>query len=131
MKRTLMLVLFLVVAGVVFGQSKKASTVKLYLAGMHCENCVAKVETALKAVDGVSSVKVSLKQSVANVTLASAIQTDALMKAVSDAGYTASLTKIDAKTKKEVQQHEGEHKKGEEKCDGDCCEKEKKETVKS
>ncbi len=57
----------------------------LKIDGMMCAHCVAHVEKALNAVDGVDSVTVSLEEKQATVT-GTATQ-DALKAAVADAGY--------------------------------------------
>ncbi|WMJ82553.1 heavy metal translocating P-type ATPase [Oscillospiraceae bacterium LTW-04] len=55
--------------------------------GMSCQHCQASVEKALSAVEGVASAKVDLAKKTATVTLASEVADDALMKAVSEAGF--------------------------------------------
>lgn len=61
----------------------------LNVSGMKCAGCVANVEKALKAVDGVESVEVSLEKKTATVsgTTAPAV----LAAAVSKAGYPAKV----------------------------------------
>lgn len=61
----------------------------LKVEGMMCEGCVEKVDNALKAVPGVTSVDVNLKKGTAVVQGDAA--DDALVKAVVDAGYRASV----------------------------------------
>lgn len=56
--------------------------------GMSCEHCAASVKTALEGIDGVKSAKVDLKKKAATVKLESDVADEALMKAVSEAGYT-------------------------------------------
>ena len=66
----------------------------LRVKGMMCPKCVAHVTEALEAVDGVSSVEVSLKEEQAKVTLleASSKALDKkLVSAVVDAGYKAKI----------------------------------------
>ena len=58
---------------------------KINIEGMMCGHCVANVEKALKAVDGVESVNVSLENKCAEVT--GSADNEALKKAVIDAGY--------------------------------------------
>ena len=53
--------------------------------GMMCKHCRAHVEKALLAVPGVETVEVSLEEKCATVT--GTASTDALKKAVVDAGY--------------------------------------------
>ena len=50
-------------------------------------HCVKKVETALKGVKGVKSVKVNLENKTAEVTLKEDMDLNVLKKAVEDAGY--------------------------------------------
>ena len=57
----------------------------LKIDGMMCMHCVAHVEKALNAVEGVDSVAVSLEEKQATVT-GTATQ-EALKAAVADAGY--------------------------------------------
>ena len=68
-----------------FGKEKIVKT--LNVEGMSCMHCVKKVETALKEVKGVKSVKVSLENKTAEVTLKEDVDTEVLKKAVEDAGY--------------------------------------------
>ncbi len=53
--------------------------------GMMCAHCCARVEKALKAVEGVESVTVDLAAKTAEVT--GSASASALKKAVTDAGY--------------------------------------------
>lgn len=69
----------------------------LYVEGMMCAHCVAHVEKALSAIDGVEKVKIDLKKgkpSPAEVTLSRAVAEETLSSAVAEAGYT--VTKIEA-----------------------------------
>lgn len=69
-----------------FGKDKVKKIV--YIDGMHCMHCSKAVESALKSIDGVSSVKVDLENKNAVVSAKTDID-DALIKnAVSDAGFT-------------------------------------------
>lgn len=68
-----------------FGKEKIVKT--LNVEGMSCMHCVKKVETALKDVKGVKSVKVSLEDKIAEVTLKEDVDLSVLKKAVEDAGY--------------------------------------------
>ena len=62
----------------------------LHIDGMMCMRCVAHVEKALKAVDGVAEVNVSLEENKAVVTLAANISSDVLKKAVEDEDYVVT-----------------------------------------
>lgn len=66
-------------------------TVKLSVEGMHCEGCVSRVESALGDVPGVEDVDVSLDRGAADVRAEDSADDRALVEAVAEAGYTASL----------------------------------------
>ena len=55
--------------------------------GMMCMHCVKHVKDALSAVDGISSVEVSLENKNAIVTLTKDVSDSALKAAVENAGY--------------------------------------------
>jgi copper chaperone len=63
--------------------------IELNVTGMSCGHCKAAVEKALKSVNGVSAVEVNLEQGKARVS-GDQINTDALIVAVVDEGYSAS-----------------------------------------
>ena len=54
--------------------------------GMSCGHCSARVEQALNAIDGVSA-KVDLEAKTASIVLSKPVEDQALVKAVTDAGY--------------------------------------------
>jgi Cu+-exporting ATPase len=60
---------------------------KLIIEGMMCSHCTGRVEKALAAIPGVSSVAVSLEDKSAAVSLAQPVEDAALTQAVVDAGY--------------------------------------------
>jgi copper chaperone len=67
-----------------------SDTIQLTINGMTCKHCVAAVEKALAAVDGVEEViQVTLEPG--GATLKGHASTEALIAAVKDAGYEASL----------------------------------------
>jgi Cu2+-exporting ATPase len=66
-------------------------TVELSIAGMSCGHCVATVESALKRVAGVAQVDVSLPGKKATVRADDAVADGALVAAVGEAGYPATL----------------------------------------
>ncbi len=68
---------------------------RLGLGGMTCEGCAATVEQALRKVPGVARVEVNYRRAEAVVTArpGSAVQPEALLRAVQDAGYSAELKK--------------------------------------
>ena len=68
-----------------FGKEKIVKT--LNVEGMSCMHCVKKVENALKEVNGVKAVKVSLEDKKAEVILKEDIDFEILKKAIEDAGY--------------------------------------------
>ena len=127
MHRFLLVLLIVVAVGLAGAQSTKSKTVNLAVSGMHCDNCVAKVDKALRGVEGVKNVKVDLKSQTAEVVLASAsVKSETLIKAVSDAGFQAAVGKNAPKAKKDDKgsccsdkdskiQKEGATKQG------DCC----------
>ncbi len=58
----------------------------LVIEGMSCNHCVAHVEKALNAIEGVNA-KVDLKAKTASVELDREVGDDVLRAAVEDAGY--------------------------------------------
>ena len=73
--------------------SRKESTMTktLNVTGMMCQHCVAHVTKALEGVDGVSSVEVSLEAGTATVEAADTVSDEALVSAVTSAGYEATV----------------------------------------
>ncbi|MBM4161141.1 MAG: heavy-metal-associated domain-containing protein [Ignavibacteria bacterium] len=137
--RTFLLTLFIVFlsAGTLYAQATSPSTVKLSIEGMHCNNCVTKVDKALRGVEGVKDVKVDLKSSTATVTLASSsVSNKTLLKAVSDAGYSAEAGSTDSPPANEKKcdccsgKDEHKHGEGSAKHD-DCCKNKEKPAKKS
>lgn len=55
--------------------------------GMHCQHCQSAVQKALAAVEGVTEAKVDLEKKTATVSMTAEVSDEALMKAVSDAGF--------------------------------------------
>lgn len=64
-------------------------TVELKIEGMSCEHCVARVEKALAAVDGVTGAEVRLDPGSATIG-GENIDMDDLIEAVDRVGYTAT-----------------------------------------
>lgn len=64
-------------------------TKKFKVEGMMCQHCVAHVKTALEGVAGVEKAEVDLKKKSAVVTLSGEVSSEALISAVTEAGYTA------------------------------------------
>ncbi len=80
-------------ADVVVEASRKEETMTktLNVTGMMCQHCVMHVTKALEGVPGVSSVDVSLEAGTATVEVADAVTDEALVAAVVDAGYEATV----------------------------------------
>ncbi|MDB5813043.1 MAG: heavy metal translocating P-type ATPase [Rhodocyclales bacterium] len=70
------------------GYAVPAATIDLAIAGMSCASCVARVEKALRAVDGVEEVVVNLATERARV-VAHGTREEALLAVASKAGYDA------------------------------------------
>lgn len=68
-------------------------TKELKIEGMHCEHCVARIEKALSAIDGVKKVKVNLKKAVAKVECDGDVANDTLKAAIDNLGF--NLIQID------------------------------------
>uniref|UniRef100_A0A7C5V2N1 Copper chaperone CopZ n=1 Tax=Caldicellulosiruptor owensensis TaxID=55205 RepID=A0A7C5V2N1_9FIRM len=68
-------------------------TKKIYIKGMTCDHCVRRVENSLKAIEGITSVKVDLQGKVATVELSKDIKDDEFVRTIDDAGY--EVTKIE------------------------------------
>ena len=64
-------------------------TVKMQVKGMHCDNCVDKVKSAVQKVKGVEKIDVNLEKGVAEITMASNGRSSSgdVAKAIVDAGY--------------------------------------------
>jgi copper chaperone len=71
------------------GHKEIIMSIELNVTGMTCGHCKAAVEKALKSVSGVNTVEVNLEQGKARVS-GDQINTDALIVAVVDEGYSAS-----------------------------------------
>lgn len=68
---------------------KETPTTELKIGGMHCDNCVSRVKDALEAVDGVTSVEVSLEKEMARVH--GCAQNEDLLHAVRALNFTADV----------------------------------------
>ncbi|MCR4749334.1 MAG: cation transporter [Lachnospiraceae bacterium] len=62
-------------------------TKTMYIEGMMCEHCEARVKKTLEAIEGVASATVSHKEGTAVVTLSSEVDNDILSKAVEAQDY--------------------------------------------
>ena len=78
-------------------ENKEVKTEKYLVTGMGCAACQAHVEKAVNGVEGVTSCSVSLLTNSMSVT--GTADEAAVIKAVEDAGYGASLEKAGAKAK--------------------------------
>ncbi|MDX1566168.1 MAG: heavy metal-associated domain-containing protein [Longimicrobiales bacterium] len=65
-------------------------TLKLNVEGMHCEGCVSRVKSALGEVSGVDDVAVFLDRNEARVEADESASVETLVRAVEEAGYSAS-----------------------------------------
>jgi copper chaperone len=65
-------------------------SIQLNVSGMTCGHCESAVAKALKAIEGVQTVQVDLKNGIAKVE-GQNVNTDALIAAVIDEGYGASV----------------------------------------
>ncbi|HEY4547672.1 MAG TPA: heavy metal translocating P-type ATPase, partial [Pedomonas sp.] len=75
------------------GAAGRAGTHSIHLSieGMTCASCVGRVERALKAVPGVMQATVNLAAETAQVTVRRGVAASALVAAVDEAGYRASV----------------------------------------
>lgn len=94
-KRLLPAMLVLSAVVCVFGcqqpdNSRTTQTREFAIEGMSCEGCVHTVTTAVKAIPGVTSVEVSLKDKKATV-VADRVSSQTIEDAVAKAGYKARL----------------------------------------
>lgn len=72
------------------GNSQVMETREFAVEGMACEGCVSTITSALKAVPGVTSVEVSLKDKKATV-LAAGVPSQTIEDTISKAGYKGHL----------------------------------------
>ncbi len=73
------------------GYSVPLQSLELNLGGMTCASCAGRIERALQKVTGVRRVSVNLASERAHVEMLEGTASAALIAAVTDAGYTASL----------------------------------------
>ena len=71
--------------------TKMSQTLNLHIEGMTCGHCKAHVEKALAATDGVTQFTVDLAGQSATIEARDDVSPEALIAAVDEAGYTASL----------------------------------------
>jgi copper chaperone CopZ len=81
-------------AGPQADQKIQVKTVVIPVEGMVCVACAGTVKRALKSIDGVSNVEVSLEKRTAQVTYApDKLSPDRLVAAINKAGYSAGTPK--------------------------------------
>ncbi len=73
-------------------QDGTPAEIPLRIEGMTCASCVARVESALRGVEGVRDARVNLATGKATVAAGAGADADALVKAVERAGYGATRT---------------------------------------
>ena len=66
---------------------KKVVTV-IKVEGLKCPHCKAKVETAIKAIDGVKKAVASLETNEVTITSKQALDKDVIITVVAEAGFT-------------------------------------------
>ena len=59
----------------------------IYVEGMHCPLCTAMVRKALLKVEGVTTVKASLRDNMARVEASEDVSKDSLLEAIATTGY--------------------------------------------
>jgi len=72
------------------------TTARFRVQGMDCASCVSKIETAVKRIDGVESVRVGMQSETLTVELAAKTAREAVEKAVRGLGYRVSRINGDA-----------------------------------
>ena len=83
------------------GYEVPAETMELAIEGMTCASCVSRVEKALAKVPGVIDAAVNLATGRATLRSAGGVDADALVAAVSEAGYEARLSSGGADSEQE------------------------------
>lgn len=79
-----------------FGDEKKGlMEVEISVQGMTCGGCAAKIKNAVKAVEGVVSVEVELKEEEVEVHAQKGVDPQKLVAAVESAGYKAQLKEVE------------------------------------
>ena len=77
-------------AGYECSEPAAAETVTITVKGMMCPHCQARVRKALEAVAGEGNAQVDLEKGTATVRAGGAVTREALVKAVTEAGYEAA-----------------------------------------
>ena len=71
----------------------KKITKTIFIEGMSCGHCSKRVEDALKSVNGVKSVSVSLEEKKADIILKTDVDNETLKSAVEDVGFKVTNIK--------------------------------------
>ncbi len=71
-----------------------SKTISLQVTGLNCASCSARAEKALNAVEGVDSATVNLAAETAHITYSDPATPQALIDALSDAGYPAATQEV-------------------------------------
>lgn len=92
MKKVALMVILLLLFGLPAWSSAKE--INLKVEGMECAMCPAKVEAAVKGVEGVKSCEVSFEKGMAQVQAEEEVKEEDLVKAVGESGhFKAQVTK--------------------------------------
>lgn len=76
----------------ILGKKDETMTKTMTIEGMMCGHCTGRVQKALEAIEGVTSVEMSLENKTATVEVTDGVTDAVLTNAVTDAGY--EVTKI-------------------------------------
>ena len=77
------------------GEKKGLMEVEISVQGMTCGGCAAKIKNAVKAIEGVVSVEVELKEEEVEVHAQKGVDPQKLVAAVESAGYKAQLKEVE------------------------------------
>ena len=69
------------------------NTKTIYIDGMQCNHCKMRVENALKEIEGITSVNVSLDDKLAIIEFTDIIDEDRIIQAIDDIGFTVKEIK--------------------------------------
>lgn len=106
------------------GMAKDVKKIDIQVIGMTCNNCVTKVKTALAKVEGVQSVKVSLKENKATIKYdAEKVNEKALATVITTAGFSTEA-------KNEVKKECSSETQKSSTCCGHKCQSTKKDDTK-
>lgn len=60
---------------------------QVFIEGMHCKNCMAKVENKLSDLEGVKSAKVNLEKGIATLNLKKDLDHSVIKESIENLGY--------------------------------------------